>query len=64
MISIFEGSKQRRFVLEGTLIAPWTTELRTACEGARAGLRDRWATRFVDMSNVTTISQEGREPTA
>jgi hypothetical protein len=57
MISILEGSKQRRFVLEGKLIAPWTTELRTACEKARADLRDREL--VVDMNNVTTISQEG-----
>ena len=57
MISILEGSKQRRLVLEGALIAPWTTELRTACEKARADLRDREL--VVDMNNVTAISQEG-----
>jgi hypothetical protein len=57
MISILEGSKQRRLVLEGALIAPWTTELRTACEKARADLRDREL--VVDMNNATTISQEG-----
>jgi hypothetical protein len=57
MISILEGFNQRRLVLEGTLIGPWATELRTACEKARADLRDREL--VVDMKNVTTISQEG-----
>ena len=32
MISILEGFNQRRLVLEGTLIGPWTTELRTAAK--------------------------------
>ena len=31
MISILEGFNQRWLVLEGTLIGPWATELRTAC---------------------------------
>ena len=38
-ISIVDGRRQRRVILEGKLIAPWTAELKTACKTARAILR-------------------------
>ena len=40
-ISVVEARNQRRVVLEGKLLAPWVTELRTACEKARADLQKR-----------------------
>ena len=57
MISIVEGSSRRRLVLEGKLIAPWASELKTAYEKARADLQGREL--VVDMKNVITISREG-----
>ena len=35
-ISGVESRSERRLILEGKLLAPWVTELRTACEKARA----------------------------
>jgi hypothetical protein len=56
-ISICEGRHQRRLLLEGKLIAPWATELRTACEKAKADLDGREL--VVEMNNLSAISQEG-----
>ena len=56
-ISIIERRSQRRLVLEGKLVAPWTAELKTACEKARTDLREREL--IVDVKNLTAISQEG-----
>ena len=56
-ISICEGRNQRRLLLEGKLIAPWATELRTACEKAKAGLDGREL--IIEMNNLSAISQEG-----
>jgi hypothetical protein len=56
-ISIIDRGNQRRLVLEGKLVAPWTTELRTACERARADLHHREL--VVDIKNLIAISQEG-----
>ena len=56
-ISIIDGRSQCRLVLEGKLIAPWTSELRNECAKARADLRGREL--VVDARNLTTISQEG-----
>jgi hypothetical protein len=44
-------------VLEGTLSAPWTDELRTAWTTANAGLQNRKL--IVDLKNVTAITQDG-----
>ena len=55
-ISIIESPSQCRLVLEGKLIAPWATELRTECAKAKVELLGREL--IVDM-NVTVISQEG-----
>ena len=56
-ISLVDSARQRRVVVEGKLIAPWTAELRNACEEARADLRGREL--VIEMKHVTTISQEG-----
>ena len=56
-ISIIERRSQRRLVLEGKLVAPWTAELKTACEKARTDLREREL--IIDVKNLTAISQEG-----
>jgi hypothetical protein len=56
-ISLIDGARRRRLILEGKLIAPWVAELRRACEAAKADLRGREL--VVEMKHVTTISQEG-----
>jgi len=56
-ISLIDGVRLRRLILEGKLVAPWTVELRRACEEAKADLRDREL--VVEMKHVTAISQEG-----
>jgi hypothetical protein len=56
-ISTIERPNQCRLVVEGKLVAPWTTELKLACERARAELRGRKL--VVYIRNLVTISQEG-----
>ena len=56
-ISIVEGRKQRRLVVEGRLVAPWSDELKAACERAGSGLDGREL--VIDLKNLTTISQQG-----
>ena len=56
-ISVIDGRRQRRLVLEGKLIAPWAAELMTACDRARADLDGR--NFVVDVKSLTAISQEG-----
>jgi anti-anti-sigma regulatory factor len=56
-ISVVEGRKQRWLVVEGRLVAPWSEELKAACERAALGLDGRELA--IDLKNVTTISQEG-----
>ena len=56
-ISICDGRNQRRLLLEGKLIPPWPTELRTACEKAKADLDGREL--IIEMNNLSAISPEG-----
>src|SRR5580704_18048850 len=56
-ISLIDNARQRRVIVEGKLIAPWTAELRNACQEATADLRGREL--VIEMKHVTTISQEG-----
>lgn len=56
-ISIVEGRTQRRLVLEGRLVAPWTAELRPACEKARADLEGREL--VIVLKNLIAINQAG-----
>jgi hypothetical protein len=57
-ISIIDSDKERRLILEGKLIAPWTTELQRACDEARQSLRGREI--GLDLKDLTVISQEGQ----
>ena len=56
-ISIVDSDKERRLIVEGKLIAPWTTELQRACDEARQGLSGREL--GLDLKDLTVISQEG-----
>lgn len=56
-ISVVEGHRQRRMILEGKLIVPWVAELTAACEAATANLNGREL--IVDLTSLTTISPEG-----
>ena len=58
-ISIVESRKQRRLVVEGRLVAPWSDELKAACERAGSGLDGREL--VIDLQNLTTISRQGEE---
>lgn len=58
-ISIVESRTQRRLVLEGKLVAPWTAELRPACEKARADLDGREL--IVVVKNLIAINQTGEQ---
>ena len=56
-ISIVEGRKQRRLVVEGRLVPPWSAELKAACESASSGLNGREL--VIDLKNLTTIGEQG-----
>ena len=55
-ITNVDGPKQFRIVVEGRLVAPWTTELRPACEKAWAELHGREL--VVELKHLIAISQE------
>lgn len=56
-ISVIEGPRQCRLILEGKLIAPWVAEFVAACEAARAKLNGREL--IVDLTSLAAISPEG-----
>lgn len=56
-ISVVDGARKRRVIVEGALVAPWADELATACEKARADLQGREF--IVDLRGVTAISRDG-----
>src|SRR5438094_10494406 len=56
-ISIVEGRKQRRLVVEGKLVAPWSDELKATCERVGSELNGREL--VVDLKILTTISEAG-----
>ncbi|HWC20215.1 MAG TPA: hypothetical protein VG498_24585 [Terriglobales bacterium] len=56
-ITVIDNQAQRRLILEGKLISPWTTELRTFCEKLRADLDEREL--VINIRHLTAISQEG-----
>ncbi|MFZ3339796.1 MAG: hypothetical protein WA213_02860 [Terriglobales bacterium] len=58
-ISIVETDGQRRLVLAGKLVPPWTTELESAWRAAAEQLRGRKL--IVDLTDVTVISQDGED---
>jgi hypothetical protein len=56
-ISVVDGQRQRRILVEGALIAGWTDELVTVCEEARAD--PQGLELVVDVRGLTTISAVG-----
>jgi hypothetical protein len=56
-ISVVDGRRQRRILVEGALIAGWTDELVTVCEKARAD--PQGLELVVDVRGLTTISAVG-----
>ena len=56
-ISVIESNTQRRLLLEGRLIGPWTAELRFASQQAANGLGNREL--VIDVRNLTAIGEEG-----
>lgn len=58
-ISIVESPGQRKLILEGKLISPWTDEVESAWSRAAADLDGRKL--IVDLTNVTVISTDGEK---
>jgi len=56
-ITVVQGRRQRRLIVEGRLIAPWAAELTSAYETARTDLED--CELVVDLRSLTGISPEG-----
>jgi hypothetical protein len=56
-ISTVDTQSQRRLVVEGALIGPWITELRTAWTNASRNLDGRKLR--IDLRSLTVISREG-----
>lgn len=56
-ISIIENNGQRRLVLEGQLVTPWTAEVESAWRNAAEHLEGRRL--VVDLANITLISRDG-----
>ena len=56
-ITVVEGQRQRRLIVEGRLIAPWAAELMSAYETAKTDLEEREL--VVDLRSLTAISPEG-----
>jgi len=58
-ISIVETASQRRLILEGKLVSPWTAEVAAAWKSAAEQLHGRKL--IVDLTNVTLISSDGED---
>jgi hypothetical protein len=58
-ISIVDTPSQRKLVVEGTLIGPWITELRSTWINASQDLGDRKL--VIDLGDVTVINREGED---
>jgi hypothetical protein len=56
-ISLVDDQRQRKLIVEGTLVTPWASELAIACEKARADLEGREL--IVDLRGLTGIGLEG-----
>jgi anti-anti-sigma regulatory factor len=56
-ISLVDGQRERKLIVEGTLVAPWARELAIACERAREDLGGREL--IVDLRSLTRIGPEG-----
>jgi hypothetical protein len=58
-ISIIDTQSERRLVLEGTLVRPWTAEVESAWSNAKEELDGRRL--VIDLTNVTVISFDGEQ---
>ena len=58
-ISIVDTPKQRKLVLEGKLVTPWTTEVERAWRRAAEDLGGR--SLIVDLRDLTLIGIEGEK---
>ena len=58
-ISIIDSKAQRRLVVEGKLIAPWTAELHSAWRKATTDLKGREL--VVDVKGLTAITEDGEK---
>ncbi|MGB0124100.1 MAG: hypothetical protein WA419_21500 [Silvibacterium sp.] len=56
-ISLVDGQRERRLIVEGTLVTSWASELAIACEKAREDLEGREL--VVDLRGLTRIGPEG-----
>jgi hypothetical protein len=56
-ITVVQGRRQCRLIVEGKLFAPWAAELTSAYQTARTDLQDREL--IVDLRSLTAISPEG-----
>jgi len=56
-ISTIDTQRERRLVVEGTLVHPWVDELRKTWSNAGTSLEG--PTVVIDLTNVTVISREG-----
>ena len=56
-ISIVEKQGQRRLVLEGKLVPPWTSEVESVWRSAGEELQGRKL--VIDLTNVTFIGSDG-----
>ncbi len=56
-ISLVEGPRRCRLIVEGRLIAPWVAEFKTACKEAIDSLHGREL--MIDLRGVTAVSPEG-----
>ena len=56
-VSMLETSGQRKLVLEGKLISPWTEEVESAWRLAQEQLGERKL--IVDLTNLTLIGLDG-----
>lgn len=61
-ISTVDTQKHRHVVVEGKLVGPWVTELKSACHRAQADLSGREL--VVDLRWLMVISQEGENALA
>jgi hypothetical protein len=58
-ISIINGPRQRRLVVEGTLVEPWVGELFSEYTKAKAHLDGREL--VIDITNLSAISPAGED---
>jgi hypothetical protein len=56
-ITVVDGPNRRRLIVEGKLLSPWSSELTTACESAKADLQNREL--IVDLRDLAAIDAEG-----